>query len=392
MSVANCVEADEPDRARIASLQGSLFGSPTCRSSNMEGPHGELRARLAYGLRGYDAYGLSQIDLLSACEIAAVAFRADPPPPGLTGKNGADQDILDPSVIDFYDELLVDLLVRFDYGIACEGIMYIFQGYTAKDSIAQGLDDLSPFNERSHVDPVKGLAVHFRDDGILGHIHEPSSQIAGVGRLQGRVCKTFAGSVGRNEVLEDCEPLPEVRGDRGLDDLARWFGHQPAHPGKLANLRDASSRSGIGHHEDRVEAVLRLLFPLFVLDRFRSELSDHLIGDFLGGLGPDIDDLVVPLAVCDQPVGVLVLNLADLFIGDIEDFLLLRGNLHVIDTDRDPGLCGHLVPEVLESICKEDCFFTARYSIADIDQIGEPLLIHNFIDGGEGDFLWTDFP
>ena len=37
-------------------------------------------------------------------------------------------------------------------------------------------------------------------------------------------------------------------------DLLLRLGHQAAHAGELADLLLASARSGVGHHEDRVEA------------------------------------------------------------------------------------------------------------------------------------------
>ena len=55
----------------------------------------------------------------------------------------------------------------------------------------------------------------------------------------------------------------------------------------------------------------------------------HLVGD----RRPGINDLVVPLAIRDQPLGVLVLNLLDVCLGGIEEGLFFFGNDHVLNAD-----------------------------------------------------------
>ena len=72
--------------------------------------------------------------------------------------------------------------------------------------------------------------------------------------LECRVRQSFPGSVRGDEVLPHREALPEVRGDRRLDDLAGRFRHQPAHPGELPHLLVGSPRPRVGHHVDRIEA------------------------------------------------------------------------------------------------------------------------------------------
>src|SRR5207253_2652332 len=85
-----------------------------------------------------------------------------------------------------------------------------------------------------------------------------------------------------------------------LDDLARRLRHETAHAGELADLLRAASRAGVRHHVDRVERrdALRLRFPVrLARDLDARDLEHHLARDLLGHLGPDVDDLVVALAV-----------------------------------------------------------------------------------------------
>jgi hypothetical protein len=62
------------------------------------------------------------------------------------------------------------------------------------------------------------------------------------------------------------------------------------------------------HH---VNGVDRLLTVGFFIDLDGGNALHHLIGDLVGALGPGIDHLVVLLALRDQTVIVLLLELLD---------------------------------------------------------------------------------
>src|SRR5256886_4795173 len=104
--------------------------------------------------------------------------------------------------------------------------------------------------------------------------------------------------------------------------------------GQLADLLLAAPRAGVGHHVDRVE-LAALLAAL--------ELAEHLLRDELGGVRPDVDDLVVALAVGDDAVLILLLDLVDLLARLRDEPLLRRRDVHVVDADRQTGQRG--VPE-----------------------------------------------
>ena len=57
------------------------------------------------------------------------------------------------------------------------------------------------------------------------------------------------------------------------------------------------------------EGALRSSPVSSFLSDLRADLVHHLLGDALGHLGPDVDDLVVALAVGDETFGVLLLDL-----------------------------------------------------------------------------------
>src|SRR6185503_1346835 len=281
-------------------------------AADVERPHGELGARLADRLRGDDADGLAQLGQAARAEVAAVAQHADAAL-GVAGQGRADAHALETGVLDLLGQLLGDLVAGLHDDLLRQRVPHVLGGGAAEDAVTERLDDVTTLDERGGFDVLHGPAVVLADDDVLGDVDEPARQIAGVGRLQRGVGEALAGAVGRGEVLEDREALAEVRGDRRLDDLARRLGHETAHAGQLADLLLGAPGARVGHHEDGVElaALLAVL-----------QLLEHLVGDLLGHVGPDVDHLVVPLAVGDDAVLILRLHLVDLTAGAGDEVLL----------------------------------------------------------------------
>src|SRR5207245_5575482 len=80
---------DELQEALVAGVERRLLGAPARRAADVEGPHRELRARLADRLRGDDADRLAEVDEVPARQIAPVALHAHPLA-RLAGEHGAD--------------------------------------------------------------------------------------------------------------------------------------------------------------------------------------------------------------------------------------------------------------------------------------------------------------
>src|SRR5206468_11769398 len=146
---------------------------------------------------------------------------------------------------------------------------------------------------------------------------------------------------------------------RCLDDLARGLRHEAAHAGELADLLLATPCAGISHHVDRVELATLLA---------RLELAEHLLRDQLGDVRPDVDDLVVALAVRDDAVLVLLLDLVDLLTrrGDVP--LLRGGNVHVVDADREPRQRRVAEAHVLQLVEERDRHLVAEQVVAAADE------------------------
>src|SRR5438105_3680558 len=378
----------EVHHARVPVFDGARFRAPRGRAADVEGAHGELRTRLTDRLRGDHAHRLADVHLPAARQVAAVALDADAAP-GLAGEYRADLHLLQAGFLDLADLVLVDLLVGPEEDLVGEGILDVVERDAAQDALAHRLDDLAAFHQGAERDPVHGPAVVLGDDGILRHIHQAPREVAGVGRLQRRVGEALAGPVRGDEVLQDGEALAEVRRDGGLDDLAGGLRHQAAHARQLADLLRGAAGAGVGHDEDRVEARLLLLLAV-PLHRLGADLAHHLAGHLLGDLRPDVDHLVVPLAVGDQALEVLVLDLGHFLLSAIEHLLLLGRDDHVLDGDGDAGLGGIAVPEAAQPVGQEHRLLLAAEAVADVDQVPQRLLVHHLVDGAERDLLGED--
>ena len=307
---------------------------------------------------------------------------------GLAGEHRADLHLVDAGGVDAADLLLVDLLVGPDQHFPRVRVDDVLERGASQDAVAQLLDDLAALDQRGHLDALDGAAVVVGDDGVLRHVDETPRQVTRVRRLERGVGQALAGAVRRDEVLEDAQALAEVGGDGRLDDLARGLGHQAAHAGQLPDLLRRAAGARVGHDEDRVEALLLLpVSGLRVLGLLGGDAGHHLQRDRLGHLGPDVDHLVVALAVGDQALGVLLLDLGDLLHRLVEEHLLLVRDPHVVDADGDAGAGGVRVPHGPQLVGQEHGHLLAARPVAGVDQVGELLLAEHAVHQPEGQAL-----
>src|SRR6478609_4760135 len=230
---------------------------------------------------------------------------------------------------------------------------------------ADGVTDLRDLVGRG-IDAV-GLGVH-------GHVAKLAGHVTGVGRLEGGVGETLAGAVRGDEVLEHREALAERGQNRALDDFAGGLGHEAAETAQLANLLFVTAGTGVHHDVHRVNLGLAVVV---------LELAEHRFRDAVGGAGPDVDDLVVALAGGDDALLVLGLDLVDLLARVGHDLLLVLGDDHVVDTDRDAGLHGGLEAELLELVERLNRYAITRHLVGVEDEVAEFALRHREVDEAE---------
>ena len=140
-----------------------------------------------------------------------------------------------------------DLLVSGDDHVSGVRVDDLFHGDPADDPVDERFDDLAVLDDGRDDDPLERSTIAFINDNLLGHIDKLARQIAGVGRLQGRIRQSLARAVSGEEVLEDVQAFPQVGNDRGFDDLAGGLRHQAAHSGQLPDLLLVAAGPGIGH-------------------------------------------------------------------------------------------------------------------------------------------------
>ena len=143
--------------------------------------------------------------------------------------------------------------------------------------------------------------------------------------------------MGRDEILQNVQAFTEIRRDRGLDDRAVRLGHQAAHASELSDLSGGTACTRVSHHVDRVERLLVDFLAVAIDGLLLGQLRHHDLADFVAGLAPDVDHLVVALARSHQARDILLLDFLDLFLGALDQALLLRRHQHVVDRDRNAG-------------------------------------------------------
>ena len=349
-------------------LDVALLHEPGCGASDVERPHGELRPRLADRLRGDNPDRLAVGHHLSAGQVAPIA-QGTHSPLALAGERGADLHLVEARHLHLAGHVLIDFLVGGEDQVLV-GVVDVLQYHPTEDAVGKPVDDLPSLDQRSNRDSVQGLAIRLDDDAVLRDIHQPPRKVPGIGGLERRVSEPLPRPVRRNEVLPHREPFAEVRCDGGLDDLAGGLRHESPHSGQLPHLLVGAAGARVRHHVDGVEA--RHLFLLAVLspDGFGPHLAKHLLGDLLGRRRPDVDHLVVTLAVGDQPLAVLVDDGLDLRGRLVEESRLVGRDLHVVDADREPGESRVMEPRGLELVRQDHGGLLTAAAVGDVDQLG----------------------
>ena len=345
------------------------------RTADVEGAHGQLRAGLADRLRRDDADRLAVVDRRAAGEIAAVALAADAVDE-LAGQCRADLHFLDAGLVDGVDMGLLHQRAALDDHLAGGGITHVIAGRAAEDARAERGHHGAGIDDGAHLDAELGAAVVLRDDAVLRDVDQTAGQVAGVRGLQRGVREALAGAVGRVEVFEHREAFLEVRDDRRLDDLARRLGHQAAHAGELAHLRRRTARTGVRHHVDRVDVGIRALGRLLG----RGDLLHHLLGDFFRRLRPGVDDLVVLLAMGDQTVVVLLLEILRQRTGGVDDLPLGVRHHHVVLAERDAGLERVVEAERHDAVAEDHRLLLAAVAVDLVDDARDLALGHQLVD------------
>src|SRR5690625_3638964 len=307
------------------------------RTTGVEGTHRQLSTRLTDRLGGDDTHRLTDVDQLPGGQAAPVAGGAGTDS-GLTGQHRADLELGDLSLGELGDQHIADVVTVLAQHLAIGRGDLAGEGTTVDgglDRVGQlGVPGGGVLKDRQG-QTAFGTAVVLPDNHVLGDVYQPSGQVTGVSGPQCRIGQTLTSTVGGDEVLQHRQPVTVVGLDRPRDDLTLRVGHQPTHTGDLPHLHPVTGCAGGHHLQHRV--VLREVVP-------------HRTVHLVGGLGPDVDELLTALVVGDQTPVVLTLDLTGPRLVPIQDLGLVRGRDHIGYRDRDTAAGGPPEAGLLERI------------------------------------------
>ena len=314
------------------------------------------------------------VDRRAAGKIAAVALAADAVDQ-LAGQRRADLHFADAGLVNRLDVRLLHQRAALDDHLA-GSILHVVAGGAAEDAGAERGHHGAGIDDGAHLDAELGAAVILRDDAVLRDVDQTPGQVARVCGLQRGVREALAGAVGRVEVFENRQALLEVGDDRRLDDLARGLCHQAAHAGELTHLRRRAARTRMRHHVDRVDVGIRALGVLLG----RGDFLHHLLGDFFGRLRPGVDHLVVLLAMGDQAVIVLLLEILGERARGVDDLPFGVRHDHVVLAERDTGLERVVEAERHDAVAEDHGLLLAAVAIDLVDDARDFTLGHQLVD------------
>ena len=154
----------------------TLFRATLRRAADVEGAHGQLRARLTDGLRGDNANRFTDIHRRTAGEVAAIAQAAHTLT-RITGQHGADFHLLHARFFDALRLHLINQLMTRDDDLTRFRISHIFLRGTAQDAFRKRGNHFRAIHRRTDGKPAFCAAIGLHNDAILRHIHQTPRQI-----------------------------------------------------------------------------------------------------------------------------------------------------------------------------------------------------------------------
>ena len=182
----------------------------------MEGTHRQLRARFTDRLRRNNANSLTDIDTLTACEVAAVALRTHAVA-NFAGDRRAHHYVIDRVILELCNCAFIKHGARIESHLIRSRNQHCLCEYAPQNTLAQWLNYVTTFYERRHRNTILRFTVDLGNDEILCNVDETPCQVTGVCGLQRGIGKTLASAVRRDEILQYVEAFAEVCGNRRLD-------------------------------------------------------------------------------------------------------------------------------------------------------------------------------
>ena len=142
----------------------------------MERTHGQLCTGFTDGLRSDHADSFTVVDQATATQVTAVTHGAQAEA-CFAIQCRAHFDFVDACGFDFINDVFVQHDASFDQHSTCFWIQHIFNRCAAQDTVAQGFDHFTTFNDGAHQLTVGRAAIVFSDDQVLGHVNQTTCQV-----------------------------------------------------------------------------------------------------------------------------------------------------------------------------------------------------------------------
>src|SRR5439155_1099101 len=227
--------------------------------------------------------------------------------------------------------------------------------------------------ERPHRELRAGLADGLRGDdadGLAQLGQAAGAEVAAVAE-HADAALGVAGEAGADAHALEARVLDLLR--RLLDDLVVGLDDDLLRQRVADVFRGHPAQDAVPERLDDIAALLAAL-----------ELAEHLLRDGLGGVRPDVDDLVVALAVGDDAVLILLLDLVDLLARLRDEPLLRRRDVHVVDADRQTGQRGVPEAEVFQLVEELHRLLVAEHVVAAAHERGDLLLLQLLVHEAQG--------
>ena len=117
-------------------------------------------------------------------------------------------------------------------------------------------------------------------------------------------------------------------------------------------------------------------------------LTEHDVRNLIASVSPDIDDLVVALAVSNDSTAVLLIHLFNLLVCVLQLGCFAFWNDHVLDSNRDAGASGFLKPQLFQLVQRSYRDGRASSLITPPDDIAELFLARRLVK--ETEFFWPN--
>ena len=310
----------------------------------MEGTESKLRTRLTDGLCGDDTDSLALLHHAAGGKVATVALHADALA-AFAGEDGTNFDFFDTALLNGHGDGLSDFFAGSYEKVAIDGMIIVVNTDAAQDTLGEAGDNLIAVLQSRAGESSERPTIFFSNDHIVADIDKTTSEITGVGSLEGGIGKTLAGTVGRDKVFEHRHSLLKI-GENGVFDGRTSVGtrllglcHQTTHTSELSNLVCTTTGSRVEHHEDGIETLVGL-----------GHLLHENVFYVLVHFAPSVDNLMVTLVFGDETQLIVRGNLFYVIMASLHDGLLLLRDNNIGEVEGESAFVSLAVAQILDTI------------------------------------------